>query len=166
RVDGHADHADLALGARMIRIEPELRRQIEGDVERVLAVGHEVLEARVRLPGRAEADVLAHGPEPLAIHVAMDAARVGILSGPADVPLAVAHGRILGAIHRLHRDARMQSHVLHHTVSLNALSLNAATIAGSGVPIGKTRFTPSANSAATSRGGMMPPTTTATSVAF
>src|SRR5262249_33519546 len=161
RVDGHADHADLALGARMIRIEPELSRQIEGDVERVLAVGHEVLEARVGLPGRAEADVLAHRPEPLAIHVAMDAARVGILSGPADVALEVATGEILRAIHRLHRDARMQSHVLHHTISFNA-----ATIAGSGVPIGKTRFTPSASNEATSRGGMMPPTTTATSVAF
>ena len=37
-VDRHADPAHLALGARVVGVEPELGRQVEGDVERVLAV--------------------------------------------------------------------------------------------------------------------------------
>ena len=46
RVDGHAHAPDFALGARVVGVEPELGRQVEGHVQRVLAVGHQVLEAR------------------------------------------------------------------------------------------------------------------------
>src|SRR5207245_4777546 len=82
-----------------------------------LPVGHEVLEARVRLARRAEADVLTHRPQPLAVHVAMDAAGVGILAGPPDVALEFGGPQVLGSVHRLDWNARVQSHVLHRFVS-------------------------------------------------
>ena len=104
RVDRHADPAHLALGARVVGIEPELGRQVEGDVERVLAVGHEVLEARVRLRRRAEADVLAHRPHARAVHVGMDPAGERVLAGLAEVPAVVEPGHVVGPVHRLDLD--------------------------------------------------------------
>ena len=47
--------ADLALGARVVGVEPELRRQVERDREPRLALLEQVAVARVRLLGRGEA---------------------------------------------------------------------------------------------------------------
>src|SRR2546422_458523 len=123
---------------------------------------HQVFESAVRLFRRAEADVLAHRPEPRAVHVRVDAARERVLAGAPDVALEVDVGEVLGTVDRLDREAPVRSYVLH--VSL-ASFVNAATMSGSGVPIGNTRATPSFRSSSTSRGGMMPPTTTLTSAA-
>ena len=101
RVDRHADAPHLAVGAWVVGIQPELRRQIEGDVQRILSVSHQVFEPRVRLRRRAEADVLAHRPQPVAVHVLVDAAREGILAGATEVALDVATRHILGTVDRL-----------------------------------------------------------------
>src|SRR2546428_9625700 len=61
-------------------------------------MGHEVLEARVGFRRRAEADVLAHRPEPLAVHVLVDAAGVRILAGPADIALEIDARQIFGPV--------------------------------------------------------------------
>jgi hypothetical protein len=84
RVDRHADAADLAFGQRIVRVEADLRRQVEGDVETGLAVGDQVLEALVgvrRLPKPAYWRMV-HGC--LRYISAVDAARERVLAGIAD----------------------------------------------------------------------------------
>ena len=97
----------------MIGVEAELRRQIERHVQSILSMCHQVLEASIRLRRRAEANVLAHRPQPVAVHVAMDAARERILARPADVARGIAPGQVLGSVDRLHGDAGVQSGVSH-----------------------------------------------------
>src|SRR4029453_3735001 len=111
--------------------------------------------ARVRLGRRTEADVLAHRPQAISVHVAMDAARERIFSRLSDVAGGIAPGEVLGAVDRLHRDVGMQLHVPHDVASWKNF-----TISGSAVPIGNTRAMPNASSASTSLGGMVPPTIT------
>ena len=65
----------LARSARVVGVEPELRRQVERDREPRLALREQVAVALVRLLGRREARVLADRPRPAAVHVAVDAAR-------------------------------------------------------------------------------------------
>ena len=77
RVDGHADLADLARGQGVVGIEAELGRQVEGDAQAGLALVEEIAIAGVGFPGGAEAGVLAHGPEPAAVHRRVDAAGEG-----------------------------------------------------------------------------------------
>ena len=84
------DAADFARGQRMVGIEAHLRRQVEGDRKSGGALREQVAVAPVALFGGAEAGVLAHGPEPAAVHVAVDAARVGELARPAQF---MAHER-------------------------------------------------------------------------
>ena len=55
RVDRDAGPPDLALGARIVGVEPELRRQVERDREPGLPALEQVAEALVRLLGRREA---------------------------------------------------------------------------------------------------------------
>ena len=73
RVDRDAGPPHLALGARIVGVEPELRRQVERDREPRLAALEQVAEALVRLLGRGEAGVLADRPRPAAVHVGVDA---------------------------------------------------------------------------------------------
>src|SRR5580698_5782623 len=60
----------------MIGIEAHQRGQIEGHGKTRLALAKEVAIAGVGFFCRGEARELAHGPEPAAIHVAMNAAGV------------------------------------------------------------------------------------------
>src|SRR5439155_22252874 len=64
---------------------------------------------------RAEADVLAHRPEPLAVHVRVDAAGERILARPADVALDVHARRVLRPVDRLDRKARVRSQLFHES---------------------------------------------------
>ena len=80
RGDRHADAAHFARGQRMVGIHAHLRGQIEGHRESGGALREQIAVAAVALLGGAEAGVLAHGPEAAAVHVAVDAARVGELA--------------------------------------------------------------------------------------
>ena len=53
---------------RVVRVVPELGRQVERDRETRLTEIEQVAEALVRLLGRAEAGVLADRPRPAAVH--------------------------------------------------------------------------------------------------
>src|SRR5882724_5906707 len=76
-------------------------------------MSHQVFESSIRLLRRAEADVLAHRPQPLPVHVLVDPARERVLARPADVAVDVAPGQILRTIDGLDPNARVKSHVLH-----------------------------------------------------
>ncbi len=107
-VDRHADLADLALGARVVRVEPELRRQVEGHREAGLAFLQQIAVAPVALARRGEAGVLAHRPQPAAIHRRVDAAGVGVLAG-----VGLGRARIVGTIDRLDRHAGIGGYLSH-----------------------------------------------------
>src|SRR5579883_800752 len=68
----------------MVGIHTHLRRQVEGYGEPGGALGQQIAIAPVALLGRAEAGILPHGPEAAAIHVAIDAACIGELTGLAE----------------------------------------------------------------------------------
>jgi hypothetical protein len=75
---------DLAQAHRVVGVQAELRRQVEGHREARRAVGEQVLVALVGLLGRRVARVLAHRPQALAVHLAVHAARVGRLARAAE----------------------------------------------------------------------------------
>src|SRR5207237_10433131 len=85
RVDGHADVADLAAGARVVGVHADLRRQIEGDRQAGGSALEEVAVAPVRLDRGGEAGVLAHRPELAAVHRGLRPARVRELARLAEV---------------------------------------------------------------------------------
>ena len=68
------------------------------------AVGEQVLVALVGLLRRRVAGVLAHRPQPLAVHLAVHAARVGELAGLAEVEV---RGQVGLVVERLDLDARV-----------------------------------------------------------
>ena len=85
RVDRDAGAADLAEAARVVGVEAELGRQVEGHRQAGAAVGEQVLVALVGLLGRGVAGVLADRPRPLAVHLGVDPARERELAGRAEV---------------------------------------------------------------------------------
>ena len=169
-VDGHADAAHLALGAGVVGVEPELGRQVEGHVEGILPAGHQVLEARIALARGAEADVLAHGPHPGPVHLAVDAPGERELPRRAQVAGRIEPREVLRTIDRLHRNAGVKHHVLRvlgvshgqprPLATPSASCRNALMMSGSGVPIGKTAHAPACRSFSTSGPGIVPPTAT------
>src|SRR5712671_1962632 len=68
RIDGDPNFAHLSAGVWVIRVEAELRRQIQRDRKPRLAGLQQVFEPRVGLLGRSEAGVLPHDPRPLRVH--------------------------------------------------------------------------------------------------
>ncbi len=76
-VDGDAGHADIAHDAGIVAIVAAVRRQVEGDAQALLAGGQVALVEGVRLLGRREAGVLAHGPRPVDVHRRVWAAHEG-----------------------------------------------------------------------------------------
>ena len=101
RTDGHAHAAGLARGQRMVGIHAHLRREVEGDGEPGHALRKQIAVAAVALLGGAEASVLAHGPEPRAVHLGMDAAGEGKLAGEAEIAVGRKCGQIVGGVKRL-----------------------------------------------------------------
>ncbi len=93
RVDRDALAADLAEAPRVIGVVAHERGHVEGRREARLAVLEQVAKARVRLLRGAEARELAHRPQPPAVHRRVDAARVGVLAGRADLAPHVLAGR-------------------------------------------------------------------------
>ena len=97
RVDRDPGPPHLPGRARVVGVEPELRRQVERGREPGLAPLEQVAEARVRLLGRAEAGVLADRPRPPAVHRRVRPAGVRKLAGqlryePGDVVRRVDGG--------------------------------------------------------------------------
>ena len=97
RIDGHADFADFADGQRMIGIQADLGGQIEGNRKARGAIRQQIFVALVGFLGVAHAGVLAHGPEPAAIHGGLHAAGEGIFAGIADVAFLSRPFRSAGA---------------------------------------------------------------------
>ena len=104
-VDGHADLADLALGARVVGVVAHLGGQVEGARQAGLAGVEQELEPLVGRLGRAEAGVLAHGPQPPAVHGRLHAARIGILTRLTQLNGVVEVLEVRAAIDRLYLDA-------------------------------------------------------------
>src|SRR5207248_4314041 len=96
----HASH--LAARAWAVRVVAHLRGEVESGRQPRLARGQEVAEALVRFLGGSEPGILAHGPEPTAVHGGLHAARVRILSRKAQLLLVIAVAR---TVERLQLDA-------------------------------------------------------------
>ena len=100
RVDRHAFAPDLAERPRVVRVVAHQRRHVERGRQTRLPVVEQVMEALVRLLGRAEAGELPHRPEPSAVHRRVDAARERIRARVAEVALVVDVDRV-GRLERL-----------------------------------------------------------------
>ncbi len=103
RVDRDAGPAHLALGTRIVGVEPELGREVERDREAGLTLTEEVAIAGIRLLGRGEASVLADRPRPSPIHVRVDAAGEGRLSRTLQLV-----GDVVRRVNRLQLDSRLR----------------------------------------------------------
>jgi hypothetical protein len=77
RVDRYPGAADLAVTERIVGVAAELGRQVEGHREPGRAVLDQVAVALVGVLGGSEAGVLAHRPEPVAVHPLVDSTREG-----------------------------------------------------------------------------------------
>ena len=104
RVDRDAGAPDLAEAARVVGVEAELGRQVEGHRQALGPVGEQVLVALVGLLRRRVARVLAHRPQLLAVHLAVRPARERELAGLAEALLEVL-GHVAGLVERLDLDA-------------------------------------------------------------
>ena len=82
----------------MVRIEANLSGKVECDREPGGAVGQQVLVAFVGLLGVAHAGVLAHGPQPAAVHGGLHAPGEGIIAGVSDFAFLVAGVQIGGRV--------------------------------------------------------------------
>ena len=101
RVDRHAGAADLAQAARVVGVQAELGRQVEGHAQAGRPVLEQVLVALVGLAGGGVAGVLAHRPAALAVHLAVDAAGEGELARLAEVEVL---GQVRLRVERLDLD--------------------------------------------------------------
>ncbi len=81
--DGDAYLAHFSFGEVVIGVIADLRRQVKGHGKAGLPLLDQVLVAAVAFGGVAKAGVLAHGPQPAAVHVRLDAAREGVFAGKA-----------------------------------------------------------------------------------
>ena len=93
RIDGDADAPHFAGGQRVVRVVAHLCGQIERDAQSGHALREEVSIPAIRLCGRAEAGVLAHRPQPAAIHRRLDAPGERELTRPAQVPFGIRTDR-------------------------------------------------------------------------
>ena len=87
--------ADLAGGARVVGVEAHLGGQVERHRQRRLALADQEPEAAVGLLARAEARVLPDRPGAPGVHVAVDAAGIGIAARLTQPRLQIA-GHVVG----------------------------------------------------------------------
>ena len=100
-VDRHADLANLAHGERVVGVEPDLRRQIEGNAQAGGSLAQQIFVAPVRFVGIAHARVLPHGPQTAAIHGRLHAAGVGELSRVTYVAVVIPRLEIGRRVQRM-----------------------------------------------------------------
>ena len=101
RVDRDPGAAHLTQRARVVGVQPELRRQVERHRQPRRAVREQVLVALVGLLRRRVPRVLAHRPRPPAVHLRVRAARERELPRLAQLRLAA---EVLRRVDRLHLD--------------------------------------------------------------
>src|SRR5207247_1522030 len=92
--DREADAADLAARLGSVGVVAHLGREVERHGQTGLALLEEVAEPTVRLLGRREPRVLAHGPEAAPVHRRLDATGERRLPGEAEVALRVESQRV------------------------------------------------------------------------
>src|SRR5207302_11462339 len=80
RAQGNSHLADFAFRFRIVRVDAQLRRQVEGQAQAGLPLLEQILESLIRLARRPEPRVLPHGPELAEIHVLVNSARERILT--------------------------------------------------------------------------------------
>ena len=96
-VDGDTDAADLAARRRRVGVVADLGRQVEGDREPGRPLLEQVAVAAVRFGGARVPGVLAHGPQPLAVGLAVEAPGVGEAAGVPERPVVVQRRGGIGA---------------------------------------------------------------------
>ena len=90
RIDRHAHAPDFAERARRVGVDAHLRRQVERDARARSARLRAACRKRSLVSARrAEAGVLAHRPEPAAIHRRLHAARERKLARVAEIARVV-----------------------------------------------------------------------------
>jgi hypothetical protein len=82
-VDRHSDLSDLPGRKLVIRIQTDLRRQIERDAQSCRSLREKIFVTGIRFLRGREPGILPHRPEPAAVHVRFDTARVRELTGLA-----------------------------------------------------------------------------------
>ena len=92
RIDRHTNATDFTTRAWRIRIDAHLGGQIERDGQTGLPRLQQQSKALVGRARRAEARILAHRPEPTAVHRGLHAAREGELTGVGQVTRVVNSG--------------------------------------------------------------------------
>ena len=106
RRDRHAAFAHFSRGHGVISVVAHQRRQIERDGKARLPLLEQVSVAAIGFSGRCEAGELAHRPNFAAIHIAMNAARVGIGAGLAEILSRIEIAQTLGCVNALDWRAR------------------------------------------------------------
>src|SRR5260370_8347228 len=90
----------------MIRIAAHLRRQVERNRKPGLTLLEQVTVAAIGFLRAAETRVLAHRPQPSAIHRRLHAARKRILAGKADLVHKVEAVQVVGIVSAFDLDSR------------------------------------------------------------
>ena len=111
RVDRDPGAADLAVAERVVGVAAELGRQVERHREAGRAVLDQVAVALVGVLGAGEAGVLAHRPEPVAVHAVVDAAGERVGAGLAE-PLLEARGDVGLVVEPVDLDPGVGEHAL------------------------------------------------------
>ena len=111
RVDRDPGAADLAVAERVVGVAPELGRQVEGHREAGRAVLDQVAVALVGVLRAGEAGVLAHRPEPVAVHALVDPAGERVVAGLAE-PLFEPGGDVVLVVEAVDLDPRVGEHAL------------------------------------------------------
>ena len=87
RVDRDPGAADLAEAQRLIRVAAELGGEVEGHREAGRAVLDQIAIAAIGFLRGRVTGVLAHRPQPVAVHAGVDATRERVLAGRAEALL-------------------------------------------------------------------------------
>ncbi len=96
-VDGDTGPPDLSLRPGVVGVTAQQRRHVERGRQPVTAGTEQLLEAAVRVRGRAEPRELTHRPQAGAVHGGVGPSRVGVLAGQLCA---------LGPVDGFHRHAR------------------------------------------------------------
>ena len=112
---------DFAQRARRVGVDAHLGRQVERDAQSGLSGGEQMSEPAVRFRGRTESGVLAHRPEPSAVHRRLHAARERIPAGIGEVARVVER-RVRRPMDGLDGEARRRIHGIRHSVEASLIS--------------------------------------------
>ena len=91
----------------MIAVVTHLRWQVERTTEACLAGLEQKLEPLICVGRAAEARILTHCPQAIAVHCWINAAGVWRLAGCAQLALAIEAGQRLVVVQRLYGDSRV-----------------------------------------------------------